>query len=443
MNKKNLILIVDDQENVRLTIKLALKSENYIFEEATNGVEAVQRCKELKPDVILIDATMPLMNGFEATKNIRAIEEFKYTPILMITLLTEKDDKIKALECGVNDFISKPFNKYELKARCKSYAQFSVDATKRQLAEKALKQQHKYLQNIIDGIDDTIMVIEEDYTIKTMNSVVKKSFLKNDTVDLKNKKCYEVLYNRETPCSGAEYLCPLPHVLKTKESLKVIHKNSHIDKYVELSASPLLDKDNNCIGIIEVGRDITSLIDTQNELSKQKDKLNFQVHHDSLTGLANRTLFEDRLNQAILKAKRHNTKIAIFFMDLNKFKSINDTLGHKAGDIVLKNVSKRIKEIIRQEDTLARIGGDEFTIIMENIIKKEDSLKLAEKVINVLKEPINFQGIDLNISISIGISIFPDDMIEAEALLKYADKAMYKAKATKQNAPVFFNKETL
>jgi len=125
MENKPLILIVDDMKDNRLIIKMALKKEGYVLEEALNGQEAVKRCQELKPDVILMDAIMPIMNGYHATEAIRKIEEFNRTPILMITSLNEKNDKIKALKAGVNDFISKPFDKYELIARCNSYANLS------------------------------------------------------------------------------------------------------------------------------------------------------------------------------------------------------------------------------------------------------------------------------------------------------------------------------
>jgi putative two-component system response regulator len=134
--KKAKILIVDDHQVNRMTIQLSLKNEGYEFFEASDGVEAVQKAKEIIPDVILMDALMPVMNGFEATKKIRGIEEIQRTPILMITSLDHKEDKIKALEAGVNDFISKPFDKVELKARCKSYADISSLNNKYTLATK-------------------------------------------------------------------------------------------------------------------------------------------------------------------------------------------------------------------------------------------------------------------------------------------------------------------
>ncbi len=136
MNEKIKILIVDDHQVNRMTLKLSLKDEGYEFFEATNGLEAIQKATEVNPDVILMDALMPYMSGFEATKEIREIEEIRRIPILMITSLDQKEDKIKALQSGVNDFISKPIDKLELKARCKSYAQISTLNKKYTLASK-------------------------------------------------------------------------------------------------------------------------------------------------------------------------------------------------------------------------------------------------------------------------------------------------------------------
>jgi len=445
MNKEILILLVDDQTENRLAVKIALEKEKYRFAEATNGEDAIQKCQELKPDVILMDAIMPIMDGFEATKIIRTMNsDFKHTPILMITSLSEQDDKIKALECGVSDFISKPFNKYELIARCRSYTRFSLDSAKRKAAELELKEQHLYLQSIVDSIKDPIMVIKEDYTVDLMNAVVKETLVTKNIADLEHPKCYEISHNRSSPCDGNEHPCPLEHVLQTNSCIKVIHDHSDTKKqYVELSASPLLDKTGKCIGIIEAGRDITEHLDIQEELTKQKNKLDYQAHHDGLTGLANRVLFEDRLNQAILRAKRSKTKIAMFFIDLDKFKPINDNYGHKAGDAVLKTVSQRIQKKIRQEDTLSRIGGDEFTIIMESIVKEEDILMLSKKIIDVLDEPIDYDNQSLNVSASIGISIYPDDTTNADTLLTYADSAMYLAKNRGRNRSILYSQKEI
>lgn len=440
MDRKILILIVDDIKGNRLIVKTALKNEDYIFYEAVNGEEAIQKCKELEPDIIFMDAVMPVLDGFEATKAIREIEEFKNTSILMITSLSHKEDKIKALKCGVTDFISKPFDKQELIARTKSYAKLSIDIARRKSAELALKEQHLYLQNIIDTIEDPIMVIREDYRVELMNKIIKETLKNKKIADIENPKCYEISHDRTSPCDDNEHPCPLHRVLETGNNMKVVHDHSCKEKrFIELSATPLLDRAGNCIGIIESGRDITAHLETLEKLKEQKKISDYQALHDGLTGLANRVLFEDRLNMAILKLKRHKTKVAIFFIDLDKFKPINDTYGHKAGDFVLTTVSQRLLRIIRQEDILSRIGGDEFTLIIENIINVDDLSLLGEKIINGLREPIIFEGNTLSISASVGISVSDNDTVRADTLLRNADDAMYMAKKNGRNRVVLYS----
>lgn len=168
--------------------------------------------------------------------------------------------------------------------------------------------------------------------------------------------------------------------------------------------------------------------DRTKALEEMTSELKILAYNDALTGLPNRVLLADRLEQAIEKAKRHNIGLALFFIDLDKFKEINDSFGHEVGDSVLKIVAKRLDSIIRQEDTLARLGGDEFTIIMEELTRPEDALLLAEKILEVLQEPIKIDSHTLYISCSIGISVYDKTIKDAHNFLKYADTAMYAAK---------------
>jgi len=176
-------------------------------------------------------------------------------------------------------------------------------------------------------------------------------------------------------------------------------------------------------------------------LNEQKDILAYQAHHDGLTGLPNRVLFNDRLEHGIELAKRHNTKLALFFIDLDHFKQINDSLGHQVGDRVLIAVAERLKAKIRKEDTLARLGGDEFTIIMEDLINVQDASLLAYQIQQVLTQPIHIEGHTLYTSCSIGISLYPQDDTDANNLIKYADAAMYKAKEEGRNNFQFYASE--
>jgi diguanylate cyclase (GGDEF)-like protein len=158
-----------------------------------------------------------------------------------------------------------------------------------------------------------------------------------------------------------------------------------------------------------------------------------------LTDLPNRTLFSDRLQQGIVKAQRHQSLLALFFIDLDRFKEINDTFGHLVGDKVLKSVAKRLSETIRKSDTLSRLSGDEFTIIMEELHESVDTVKLAEKILESLSAPMEIEGEILNLSGSIGISLYPDDATTAHDLLQCADTAMYEAKEKGRNKYRFYS----
>lgn len=177
------------------------------------------------------------------------------------------------------------------------------------------------------------------------------------------------------------------------------------------------------------------------ELTAQKDILDYQAHYDLLTGLSNRILFNDRLEQAVEKGKRQESKFALFFIDLDRFKQINDSLGHSIGDKVLQIIAKRLQAVMRREDSISRLGGDEFTILVQNLKEGTDASLLAQKIISSLSEPINIENHTLYVTTSIGISIFPNDGINANNLLKYADAAMYKAKEEGKNNFQYYSSE--
>ena len=214
-------------------------------------------------------------------------------------------------------------------------------------------------------------------------------------------------------------------------------------KIIKLASSYTLIKDatQKITGIIAYGMDISKRIKVENELREQKSILDYQANHDALTNLANRTLFRDRLIQSLEKAKRNKTILALFFIDLDHFKEINDSLGHSVGDEILKIVSIRLEESIREIDSVARIGGDEYTIILENLKDTQSAALVATKLLDVLVQPIKIKEQTLYISSSIGISIYPDDSDSVENLLKFSDAAMYRAKYEGRNNYQFYSKE--
>ncbi len=270
--------------------------------------------------------------------------------------------------------------------------------------EKAL--QLKYIQQaqIIEQIHDSVNTTDMDGFVTSWNRASEEMFgySANEIVGkhismLHLEKNLSIFPDaRETFMQTGEFRIELELITKSKKTI-----------FVLLTLSLLRDENGTPTNIVGYSQDISKRKKAEAELKEQKDILHHQAHHDSLTGLPNRLLFNDRLEQAIEKAKRSKTNMALLFIDLDHFKEINDSLGHAVGDEILKDVTKRLQETIREEDTLARLGGDEFTIIVENLVQGQDASLLAQKILQVLSEPIIIESHELSVSSSIGLSLFP------------------------------------
>ncbi len=233
---------------------------------------------------------------------------------------------------------------------------------------------------------------------------------------------------------------------------------------IGLNASELYVNSSDREDIVEMLRDSTTLNSVEVELEKQdgqsmwalmnltmvgerihatvvdisdrkraEEQIEFHAYHDVLTNLPNRKLFADRLTHSLSRARRSGKPLAVMFVDLDHFKSINDTLGHEAGDELLLEMSRRLRANIRDDDTVARLGGDEFTIILAELRHPEDAVNVAEKLIQAIEQPLTIAGNSIEVSASIGIALFPDDGADAESLLRNADSAMYRAKESGRN----------
>ncbi|MDO8465389.1 MAG: diguanylate cyclase [Gallionella sp.] len=295
-----------------------------------------------------------------------------------------------------------------------------------------LEESQDQLQSIIRNVMDGIITINESGEIQGFNPAAEQIFgYSQQEVLGKNVKMLMPEPDRNKHDGYiSRYLSTGQGKILGVRGREVIAVRRNGEQFpMELSASEMiLGGQRYFIGII---RDIT-------ERKLVEEKLAYFAHHDYLTELPNRILFLNRLEHSTLLAKRNKYKVAVFYLDLDGFKKVNDTLGHDAGDRLLKEVSGRLKEVIRASDMVARVGGDEFTFILINIGSYENASQMANKIIVALSEPFELKGQQCHVGGSIGISIYPDDAQDIEALIRQADEAMYVVKQSGKNAHKFY-----
>ncbi len=306
---------------------------------------------------------------------------------------------------------------------------------------KELIEQGAFLQNIMDGVSSSVIVIDKNYNVTMMNKVAKSN-IGYKLKQYNNLKCYQLSHQLEKPCHSSN--CPHHDVFATGEISQVVHEHISLEGkpcFIEITATPMFNGAGEVESIIELGHDVTDHVMIHEQLQEQKNQLAHQAHYDELTGLPNRILFVDRVLQAIKRAERDKSKIAILFIDLDRFKEINDTLGHSVGDEVLIEIARRLEKTIRSVDTVARLGGDEFTLILANIKHASVVMEIAQKLIDALGRKIVHGENDLYVTASLGISLYPDDGKDSEILLRNADSAMYQAKDQGRNNYQFYTQE--
>ncbi len=320
----------------------------------------------------------------------------------------------------------------------------ALAAVQQQLHE-AVDYERSFLQTVIDGAADPVMAIDTRYNVLLMNKVATELLhVDPEIVRRGGRKCYQLFAGRDRPCSDEQYPCPVQQVQEKGRPVTLVHNRYHgngINNTFEIEASPLRDTEGEIYGTIEVARDITDRLRIEQELRESRSRLYRLAHHDSLTGLPNRLLFKDRLEQAIFKARRKGTRVAILFLDLDRFKNINDTLGHDVGDGLLIEVARRFQAQCRQSDTVARIGGDEFVFILDDIGNHGNAEVVAGKIMAAIAKPIQVNGHDLHISTSIGIAVYPDDSDNLDGVIKCADTALYQAKDDGRNSYRLYSSE--
>jgi diguanylate cyclase (GGDEF)-like protein len=422
------LLYVEDNEMARIS---TLELLHEFFGEiivAENGEEGLAKFWEHEIDLVITDINMPKMNGLEMIEVIH-----KANPDVVAIVLTahsEQDYLKKSIRLGVRGYLNKPIeldNLVDVLHGAISEALLNAEKTRNM---RAKERYNHYLQSIINSIQDPIMVIDRDFKIKVLNDFP----LRNPDAPHVHPvdTCYGLLHDLDAPCDPNVRQCPLKIIEQTRESLTVIHecRNGDTPTKYEILATPLLGEDDQFTGIVGTARNITHHMSAQERLEAQKRELGHKVRHDDLTQLANRLFFDETFEHAVRMANSHQNGIAILFIDLNEFKIINDTMGHRAGDLVLQGISHAMQQAVRKGDTLARIGGDEFALIATDIGRDDESLTIANKILAAIEQPLEIEGETIRLSASIGIAHYPRDGSDIETLLKKSDSAMYQAKNT-------------
>lgn len=313
----------------------------------------------------------------------------------------------------------------------------------RKAAEEKVGQQSRFLQTIIDSVEEQIMVIGHDYEVTLMNRAVRRNADFAHVADPAHPKCHEISHQRTTPCDGEDHPCPIHQVLETGRPCSVIHNHSLKDgtpNYVELHTSLLQCQGRDFFGIIEVGVNVTEHLKSREMLLRERSQLHHDAHHDPLTMLPNRRLFSEKLQHAIGECRQKGCQMGLLFIDLDRFKEINDNLGHGIGDLVLRHIADKLSRNVRAGDVVTRLGGDEFTVILSDLGAPEHAEIVAGKLLDTLHRPFTIDDRIIKISCSIGISIYPDDGDDAEALIQHADEAMYQVKEQGRDGIVRFNR---
>ncbi|MBZ5699855.1 MAG: EAL domain-containing protein [Acidobacteriia bacterium] len=352
-------------------------------------------------------------------------------PILV--LAGEGDENIarQAIERGANDYL--------LKGRFDSYSlQRSLhNMIERRRGEEALFIEKERAQVTLNSIGDAVLSTDISGNVSYLN-VVAESMTGWSCQEALGRPLDEVFRIID---GVTREIATNPLDLAVKENRTVclapnciLVRRDGFEAAIENSASPIHDRKGRVTGAVIIFHDVSAKRETATEMSHL-------AHYDYLTDLPNRMLLKDRLTQAISSARRNGNRIGVLFLDLDQFKHINDSLGHAVGDQVLQSVAKRLTACVRRSDTVSRQGGDEFVVLLPELEHVEDAGLSAKKVLNALSEPHRIAEHDLHVSVSIGVSIYPDDGQNAETLIQHADTAMYQAKANGRDNYQFFKKE--
>jgi diguanylate cyclase (GGDEF)-like protein/PAS domain S-box-containing protein len=439
------LLLVDDEPRALTSLQELLQRHGYHLTLASTGGEALAHLADAQFDLVLLDLRLPDLSGHQVMDciNQHAID----AKVIVLSGRVEIDAAIGSLKRGAYDYLRKPYSQEELfQTIHNALGQHRLEQANRRIARQLEKSERMY-RYMVDASPDIIYMLDHEGRFTFVN----------------DRACALLGYRREE-LIGSHYAALVVeddldracHVFNERRAGERASRNVELRVRCRAGAGPARAADAavmtislNAIGMhLEEGerepsapafvgtygiaRDVTSR-------KRAEEVIYHQAYHDILTGLPNRTLFKDRLGQAILQARRKDSEVAVMFIDLDRFKLVNDTLGHVKGDDLLQQVAARLKDCLRKGDTLARQGGDEFTIVLPELRGRADAGTVAAKFLERLHQPFDLDGNQVHISGSIGIAIYPEHGDSIDALLRHADIAMYAVKGEGKNGHAFYD----
>ncbi|MBI2354521.1 MAG: EAL domain-containing protein [Deltaproteobacteria bacterium] len=440
------ILIVDDEPRMRTSLRLLLAGNGREILDCGTGGDAIATLRAQKIDLVLLDINLPDISGLEV---LELITSHKVpTSVIVISAADSIDCAIRALRNGAAEFVRKPNELDDIQHKVENALHRRRLERSHALMTVRLEQSERLHRFLVENSPDLIYTLDHEGCFIFINGRVE-SLLGYSRDELIGCQYSSIVHNED--------LVQAHHAFNERRStdratsnaeIRLICKNDSHDLFEQrhivamLSAMGIYEERHEgegsqvrrFVGTYGVARDIT-------ERKAAEETISFQALHDQLTDLPNRRLFKDRLEIAMKQSKRHGCVVGVMFIDLDRFKLVNDTHGHAEGDELLKNMAQRLRHCVRACDTVARQGGDEFTVLLPNLVHAEDATIIATKILDELKMPFQVAGQLFRATASIGIAVFPNDGDSADMLMKNADIAMYKVKDSGKNGFRFFTTE--
>lgn len=450
------ILIVDDiPTNIAVLTEILMSDYKMIC--ATNGKDALKLAASSIPDLILLDIMMPGMDGYETCRQLKSNDRTQNIPIVFLTAKKEEADEVKGLELGAVDYISKPFSSVILRHKVrihielklhrdnleeiiqertieisKSHEKLHQEITERIQIQEDLIEQRAYFLQLFENSPNGIMIIEPDGKIVEINKGFEKIF-GYSAEELKGQYNKTLIVPQDMIAEDETFHKNiLSGKIIDKETFRC-HKNGELIP-VAFLGYPAMVKDQ-IEGLFILYQDISAR-------KRFEAQMLHQSFHDTLTGIPNRALLMERITRSLERSKRRDDyHFAVLMIDLDNFKSVNDSIGHLAGDKFLIQFSEEIKQCIRSTDTIARMGGDEFAVLIEEFNGPGQVFRIAKRISDIGKSSFFVERNEIKISASIGIVLETKSYSNAENILRDADIAMYRVKETEKSSFRVFKKK--